>query len=97
MNKLNHVGIGGFSQKLLKSYITNKFQYVKIEGECSIMKLIKRGVPQGSTIGPLLFVIYINDLGVHDDWQSEITKYADDIAMIEKLNTQTEDKILFQS
>ena len=81
----------------MRSYLTNRYQYVKIEGESSTIKLIQRGVPQGSTLGPLLFLVYIKDLGVHENWQSEIIKYADDTVMIEKLNTQSEDQILFQS
>ena len=81
----------------MTSYFTNRFQNVKIEGKCSAMKLIKRGVPQGSILGPLLFLVYINDLGAYDDWQSEIIKYADDTVMIEKLNSKSEDKILFQN
>ena len=42
------------------------------------MKLIKHGVPQRSILGPLSFLVCIKDLGVNEDWQSEIIKYADD-------------------
>ena len=94
---MNHVRIRGFSHKLLTSYLTNRFQHVKFDGECSTMKLIKCTVPQGSILGPFLFLIYINDLGVHESWQSEIIKYADDTVMMENLNTQSEDKIRFKA
>ena len=62
LKNLNHLGIRGISHKLLTSFLTNKYQYVKIEGESSTMKLIKRGVSQEIILGPLLILIYIKDL-----------------------------------
>ena len=97
MDKLYHIGIRGISHTLLTDYLSNRFQYVKIDGECSAMKQIKRGVPQGSILGPLLFLVFINDLGADENWQSDVIKYADDTVMIEKLNSDSGDKILFQS
>ena len=95
LKKLNHVAVRGISHKLLTSYLIIRFQYVKIEGECSTIKVLKRGVRQGSMLGPLLSLVYICDLGVHENWQSDIIKYADETIMIEKLNTQSEDKYCF--
>ena len=91
------MSVTGISPKLLTSYLTNRFQYVKNECECSTMKLVKRGVQQGSILCPLLLLVHNNDLGFHENWQSGIMKYADVTVMIEKLNTQFEDKLLFPS
>ena len=60
------------------------------------MKLIKRGVPQGSILRFLSFLVHIEDLGAHKSWQSEIIKYAFDTVMIQKLNFTSEDKKMFQ-
>ena len=61
------------------------------------MKQIKRGVPQGSILRPLFFLVFINDLGADENWQSKVAKYADDTVMIEKVNSKSDDKNLFQA
>ena len=56
------MGVRGTSQKLIPKYLADSFQYVTLDDKSSAMKSIKRGVPQGSILGLLIFLIYINDL-----------------------------------
>ena len=71
---------------LCQSYLSNIFQYVQLGYVESELRLIHTGVPQGSILGPLLFLIYINDVANFIKLFQPIT-YADDITLVANLST----------
>jgi hypothetical protein len=81
LEKLAHYGIRGVAHDWLKSYLADRQQFVTINGSNSDKKALKFGVPQGSILGPLLFIIYINDLP-NISKIAKFIMYADDANII---------------
>ena len=79
--KLNHYGIRGVSNDWFKSYLSNRSQYVSINGYESGLVALNCGVPQGSVLGPLLFLLYINDLNQAIKF-CKVHHFADDINLL---------------
>ena len=91
LQKLHCLGIRGNVYALMASYLTESKQFVNVNSENSNLQLVKRGVPQGSILGPLLFLVYINDIGSNANIIGKLLLYADDTVLIENSPSKTGD------
>ena len=94
LSKLQLYGLSESALKLIQSYLTNRKQFVEINNTQSTKNDITIGVPQGSVLGPLLFIIYINDI-INSSTVFKFIIFADDTTLYTTLNLQEDtNKIL---
>ena len=83
--KLAHYGIRGTTLRWIQDFLTNRTQQVVVNGCSSSPSQVTSGVPQGSVLGPLLFICYINDLP--KEVNSAVKLYADDVLLYRAIHS----------
>ena len=96
LEKLSQIGTNPYILRWLQNYLTERKQYVVVDGSCSPTLQVISGVPQGSVLGPLLFSIYLNDVAECISGSSKINLFADDIALYRTI-TSPDDYLALQS
>lgn len=95
IQKLRYYGICGRELSLLRSYLTNRKQFVQINSQKSTSRDVEHGVPQGSVLGPLLFTIFLNDLK-NLCLSGKLFMYADDICLFYPYRHETAVKVYME-
>ena len=84
LGKIDHYGIRDHTKNWIKTWLTSRSQRVVVDGEASETIRVDSGVPQGTVLGPLMFLLYINDIG--ENISSNIKLFADDCLLFRKIN-----------
>ena len=93
INKLSHYGIRGLPLQWMISYLSDYCQKCKINNLLSSQQVVSSGMPQGSCLSSLLFILFINDIFQLEGQDIEIYLYADDTAVI--FSAGFDDKLQF--
>ena len=88
LTKLHHYGIRGISNKWFRSYLQNRRQFTQVNDTMSSIQNINVGVPQGSILGPLLFLIYVND--IKHSTNLSVLSFADDTTIFKSGSNENE-------
>lgn len=91
LQKLHHYGVREDALGLMKCYLVNGEQSVDVKGVLSNARGVTIGVPQGSILGPFLFLVYINDLPYLVEKSADIILFADDTSLMFKVNRNVKD------
>lgn len=94
LGKADYYGIRGNLNVWLADFLTERRQRIVVNGSCSAWSPVKSGVPQGTVLGPILFLLYINDLP--QAVSSSLKLFADDSVIYRKINT-VDDHVILQN
>jgi hypothetical protein len=92
MMKLDFYGIRANTLKWIEAFLSNRSQVVSINGSHSTSKQVISGVPQGSILGPVLFLLYINDITT--SIRSNIRLFADDCVLYREISNNLDNQVL---
>ena len=92
--KLDFYGIRGKTLSWIKAFLSNRTQSVSVNGVLSSSRPVVSGVPQGSVLGPVLFILFINDISC--SVQSNLRLFADDCVLYREIVTQQDCRVLQQ-
>ena len=85
LSKLHHYEIQGKTLAWINSWLTERSQRVVVDGEASSLVKVTCGVPQGTVLGPLMFLLFIND--IHENLDSNLGLFADDALLYRSIDT----------
>ena len=88
IHKLNYYGITGSIATWIETFLTGRTQQVVVNGATSSSTIVTSGVPQGTVLGPLLFLLYINDLP--DNLFTSVRLFVDDCILYTPIRTQND-------
>ena len=95
LKKLTNIGITGKLLDWLESFLSDRNQTVVVDGVLSYLTSVLSGVPQGTVLGPLLFLIYVNDISNCIQF-SKISCFADDARILKSISTSSDSSLLQQ-
>ena len=92
IHKVNYYGISGSIATWIETFLIGRTQQVVVNGATSSSTIVTSGVPQGTVLGPLLFLLYINDLP--DNLSTSVRLFADDCILYTPIRTQNDSSLI---
>ena len=90
--KLDYIGVRGNLLRWIQAFLVSRRQRVVVNGYSSDWSTVSSSVPQGSILGPLLFLLYVNDIGTH--LKSQIRLFADDCTIFREIASREDCEVL---